>query len=61
VPVLRLRQAFWLAVVGGCKYERYHNVIVFRRFFSFCFLVLWRTIFKGVVIIAAPTVCSICQ
>jgi hypothetical protein len=46
VLVLRLRQAFWLFAVSGCKYERYHNVIVFRRFFSFCILSLWRTFFN---------------
>jgi len=30
VPVLRLRQAFLLAVGGGCKPERYHSVVLFR-------------------------------
>jgi hypothetical protein len=36
VPVLRLRQAFWLAAVVRCKPERYHSVNVFlRRLFVF--------------------------
>jgi hypothetical protein len=29
VPVLRLRQAFWLAAVGGCKPDLFHNLISF--------------------------------
>jgi hypothetical protein len=29
VTVLRLRQAFWLFAVGGCKPERYHSLLPF--------------------------------
>jgi hypothetical protein len=33
VPVLRLRQAFWLFAVGGCKPDCYHSVMPLRRLF----------------------------
>jgi hypothetical protein len=33
VPGLRLRQAFWLLAVSGCKFERYLSVLFRRRSF----------------------------
>jgi hypothetical protein len=31
VPALRLRQAFWLDDVGGCKFEHYHIKALVRH------------------------------